>query len=168
MDEETLAADHFIIPKGMTVTTLRHIQHVAEAYKNVVLIAIHAAIDTIAERRPATGLDLHWQSLRDLLPSTKGDALADCLQAISLVPMGCPEEAGLLPLLFLIICETTRADQTCEALQRVEGVVNSTGLGNVRYTGALLKQVSKRKAALDGWHDWRGLLAKARWDLIIS
>ncbi|RFU76392.1 c6 transcription factor [Trichoderma arundinaceum] len=115
-----------------------------------------------------TGAVIDWASLHALLPAAKAEALTDCLAAVARVPLGCPEEAGLLPLLFIVACETGRQDQAKEALQRVEALGSHIGLGNVRCASMLLKQVWYRRSTQRDFHDWRGLLAKVKWDLIIT
>ncbi|ETS03298.1 hypothetical protein M419DRAFT_75762 [Trichoderma reesei RUT C-30] len=113
-------------------------------------------------------MPINWGYLHALLPMTKADALTECLAAVARVPLGCPEEAGLLPLLFIVACETNRPEQAREALQRVEALGSHIGLGNVRCASALLNQVWKRRSEKGNFSDWRGLLADANWDLIIT
>ncbi|KAH6607066.1 hypothetical protein Trco_003379 [Trichoderma cornu-damae] len=111
---------------------------------------------------------IDWASLHALLPVAKAQALTDCLAAVARVPLGCPEEAGLLPLLFIVGCETDRQDEAKEVLLRVKALGSHIGLGNVRCASALLKQVWYRRAAQRDFRDWRGLLATVKWDLIIT
>ncbi|KAL7813403.1 fungal-specific transcription factor domain-containing protein [Trichoderma gracile] len=113
-------------------------------------------------------MPINWVYLHALLPMTKADALTECLAAVARVPLGCPEEAGLLPLLFIVACETSRPEQAREALQRVELLGSHIGLGNVRCASALLNQVWMRRSKQVNFSDWRGLLADAKWDLIIT
>ncbi|KAK1255700.1 hypothetical protein MKX07_007959 [Trichoderma sp. CBMAI-0711] len=120
----------------------------------------------LAQAQPK--MPINWGYLHALLPMTKADALTECLAAVARVPLGCPEEAGLLPLLFIVACETNRPEQAREALQRVEALGSHIGLGNVRCASALLNQVWKRRSEQRNFSDWRGLLAKAKWDLIIT
>lgn len=109
-----------------------------------------------------------WAYLHALLPAAKAEALTDCLAAVARVPLGSPEEAGLLPLLFIVACETSRQDQAKEAVARVEALGNHIGLGNVRCASMLLRQIWYRRSTQGHFHDWRGLLAKVKWDLIIT
>ncbi|KAK4071059.1 transcriptional regulator family: Fungal Specific TF [Trichoderma aggressivum f. europaeum] len=190
------SADRFAIPEGMGPLTIENSSHIAEAYRCAVIACIHAALEILAEReregavysplvpmeelslhsqlQPQSTIPLHiptpidWASLHALLPVEKAEALTDCLAAVARVPLGCPEEAGLLPLLFIIACETQVQDQAKEALVRVEALGSHIGLGNVRCAQMLLKQVWARKSVQRDFHDWRGLLAKVKWDLIIT
>ncbi|KAL7956373.1 fungal-specific transcription factor domain-containing protein [Trichoderma compactum] len=190
------SADRFAIPEGMGPLTIENSSHIAEAYRCAVIACIHAALEILAERErggvvysplvPMEELSLQsdwqpqstipisipiridWASLHALLPVEKAEALTDCLAAVARVPLGCPEEAGLLPLLFIVACETQRQDQAKEALLRVEALGSHIGLGNVRCAQMLLKQVWARKSVQRDFHDWRGLLAKVKWDLIIT
>ncbi|KAL6797858.1 fungal-specific transcription factor domain-containing protein [Trichoderma sp. SZMC 28013] len=190
------SADRFAIPEGMGPSTIENSSHIAEAYRCAIIACIHAALEILAEREregaiysplvPMEDLSLQsdwqpqstipisipipidWASLHALLPVEKAEALTDCLAAVARVPLGCPEEAGLLPLLFIIACETQRQDQAKEALLRVEALGAHIGLGNVRCAQMLLKQVWARKSVQRDFHDWRGLLAKVKWDLIIT
>ncbi|KAL6690665.1 fungal-specific transcription factor domain-containing protein [Trichoderma pleuroticola] len=189
------SADRFAIPEGMGPSTIENSSHIAEAYRCAVIACIHAVLEILAEREreamysplvPMEELSLHsqlqpelqpqstvpipidWASLHALLPVEKAEALTDCLAAVARVPLGCPEEAGLLPLLFIVACETDRQDQAKEALLRVEALGSHIGLGNVRCASMLLKQVWIKKSTQRDFHDWRGLLAKVKWDLIIT
>ncbi|KAL7948069.1 fungal-specific transcription factor domain-containing protein [Trichoderma barbatum] len=121
-----------------------------------------------AQPQSTSPIPIDWASLHALLPVEKAEAVTDCLAAVARVPLGCPEEAGLLPLLFIIACETNRQDQAKEALQRVEALGSHIGLGNVRCASMLLKQIWLRRSTQRDFHDWRGLLAKVKWDLIIT
>ncbi|PTB79861.1 hypothetical protein M440DRAFT_1347331, partial [Trichoderma longibrachiatum ATCC 18648] len=183
-------AHRFAIPEGMKPSTIENSSHIAEAYRCAVIACIHAVLELLAEREAngansssqsdPTSLDLslqseslsqlsmNWVYLHALLPMTKDDALTECLAAVARVPLGCPEEAGLLPLLFIVACETNRPAQAQEALQRVEALGSHIGLGNVKCASALLNQVWKRRSKQRNFSDWRGLLAKANWDLIIT
>ncbi|KAL7916524.1 fungal-specific transcription factor domain-containing protein [Trichoderma velutinum] len=189
------SADRFAIPDGMGPSTIENSSHIAEAYRCAVIACIHAVLEILAERErdgaiysPPVPMELSlqsqlqpqlqsqstipipidWASLHALLPVEKAEALTDCLAAVARVPLGCPEEAGLLPLLFIVACETNRRDQAKEALLRVEALGSHIGLGNVRCANMLLQQVWKRKSEQRDFHDWRGLLAKVKWDLIIT
>ncbi|KAL6835903.1 fungal-specific transcription factor domain-containing protein [Trichoderma sp. SZMC 28015] len=190
------SADRFAIPEGMGPSTIENSSHIAEAYRCAVIACIHAALEILAEReRDATvyspvvpmeelslqsqlqpqltipipiPIPIDWASLHALLPVEKAEALTDCLAAVARVPLGCPEEAGLLPLLFIVACETNRQDQAKEALLRVEALGSHIGLGNVRCASLLLKEVWAKKSVQKDFHDWRGLLAKVKWDLIIT
>ncbi|KAL6790139.1 fungal-specific transcription factor domain-containing protein [Trichoderma sp. SZMC 28013] len=183
------SADRFAIPEGMGPSTIENSSHIAEAYRCAVIACIHAVLEILAERErggaiysplePMGELSLQfqlqpqstiptpidWASLHALLPVEKAEALTDCLAAVARVP---PEEAGLLPLLFIVACETNRQDQANEALLRVEALGSYTGLGNVRCASLLLKEVWAKKSVQKDFHDWRGLLAKVKWDLIIT
>ncbi|KAL6856559.1 fungal-specific transcription factor domain-containing protein [Trichoderma novae-zelandiae] len=129
---------------------------------------VQAQLQTQFQAQAQSMLSVQWVYLHALLPTTKADALTECLAAVARVPLGCPEEAGLLPLLFIAACETNRPDQAREALQRVEALGSHIGLGNVKCASALLNQVWKRRSTQGSFSDWRGLLAKAKWDLIIT
>ncbi|UKZ74418.1 hypothetical protein TrVFT333_002086 [Trichoderma virens FT-333] len=187
------SADRFAIPEGMGPSTIENSSHIAEAYRCAVIACIHAVLE-ILEKRERDGvvysppmpmelsfqtqlqlqsqstipIPIDWASLHALLPVEKPEALTDCLAAVARVPLGCPEEAGLLPLLFIVACETERQDQAKEALLRVEALGSHIGLGNVKCASMLLKQVWIRKSQQRDFHDWRGLLAKVKWDLIIT
>ncbi|PTB70239.1 hypothetical protein BBK36DRAFT_1173612 [Trichoderma citrinoviride] len=183
-------AHRFAIPEGMSASTIENSSHIAEAYRCAVIACIHAVLELQAEReaereakRERNGafqaqaasqaqaqpmMSINWVYLHALLPTTKADALTKCLAAVARVPLGCPEEAGLLPLLFIVACETNRPDQAREALQRVEALGSHIGLGNVKCASALLNQVWKRRSEQGNFSDWRGLLAMAKWDLIIT
>ncbi|KAL7928470.1 fungal-specific transcription factor domain-containing protein [Trichoderma chlorosporum] len=185
------SADRFAIPDGMGPSTIEHSSYIAEAYRCAVIASIHAVLEILEERegdgalnpplvplelslqpqsqmQSTTPISIDWASLHALLPVEKAEALTDCLAAVARVPLGCPEEAGLLPLLFIVACETNRQDQAKEALLRVEALGSHIGLGNVKCADMLLKEVWVRKSQQQNFHDWRGLLAKVKWDLIIT
>lgn len=169
-------ADRFAIPEGMGMSTIKNSTTIAEAYYCAVIACIHAALEVVAEREAAASPQLQtssqpfidWASLHALLPMHKADALTECLAGIARVPLGAPEEAGLLPLLFIVAVETTREDQAQEALVRVEALGCHIGLGNVQCASDLLKEVWLRRETQPNFHDWRGLLAQLQWDLIIT
>ncbi|KAK1252285.1 hypothetical protein MKX08_003472 [Trichoderma sp. CBMAI-0020] len=184
-------ADRFAIPQGMGMSTIENSTTIAEAYYCAIIACIHAILDVVAERDAAAAASpmimteeqfqfgsrqfqsssqpfIDWASLHALLPMSKADALTECLAGIARVPLGAPEEAGLLPLLFIVAVETTREDQAQEALLRVEALGCHIGLGNVQCASDLLKQVWLRRATQPNFHDWRGLLAQLQWDLIIT
>ncbi|KAL9488020.1 hypothetical protein ACSS6W_000297 [Trichoderma asperelloides] len=184
-------ADRFAIPEGMGMSTIENSTTIAEAYYCAIIACIHAVLEVVAEReaaaavppmtmteerfqfgspplQPSSQAFIDWASLHALLPVAKADALTECLAGIARVPLGAPEEAGLLPLLFIVACETTREDQAHEALLRVEALGSHIGLGNVRCASELLKQVWLRRSTHRDFHDWRGLLAQLQWDLIIT
>ncbi|GFP52880.1 hypothetical protein TASIC1_0002006400 [Trichoderma asperellum] len=184
-------ADRFAIPEGMGMSTIENSTTIAEAYYCAIIACIHAVLEVVAEREAATAVSpmtmteeqfqfgspplqpssqafIDWASLHALLPVAKADALTECLAGIARVPLGAPEEAGLLPLLFIVACETSREDQAHEALLRVEALGSHIGLGNVRCASELLKQVWLRRSTQRDFHDWRGLLAQLQWDLIIT
>ncbi|EHK42684.1 hypothetical protein TRIATDRAFT_300776 [Trichoderma atroviride IMI 206040] len=184
-------ADRFAIPQGMGMSTIENSTTIAEAYYCAVIACIHAVLEVVAEREAAAAASpmimteeqfqfgssqfqpssqpfIDWASLHALLPMSKADALTECLAGIARVPLGAPEEAGLLPLLFIVAVETTRESQAQEALVRVEALGCHIGLGNVQCASDLLKQVWQRRATQPNFHDWRGLLAQLQWDLIIT
>ena len=107
-----------------------------------------------------------WDDLRKMLPVSKDDALADCLRSISMIPTGTPEEPGLLPLLFIISCVTESPEQTWAVLKRVEVLSVNFCLGNMNNVGAFVHEIWWRRVQMGHWHDWRGLLARSKWDLI--
>lgn len=173
------------------MSTIENSTTIAEAYYCAIIACIHAVLEVVAEReaaaavppmtmteerfqfgspplQPSSQAFIDWASLHALLPVAKADALTECLAGIARVPLGAPEEAGLLPLLFIVACETTREDQAHEALLRVEALGSHIGLGNVRCASELLKQVWLRRSTHRDFHDWRGLLAQLQWDLIIT
>ncbi|KAM0472241.1 hypothetical protein ACHAPX_008923 [Trichoderma viride] len=184
-------ADRFAIPEGMGMSTIENSTTIAEAYYCAVIACIHAILEVVAEREAAAAVSpmtmteeqfqfgssqfqsssqpfIDWASLHALLPMSKADALTECLAGIARVPLGAPEEAGLLPLLFIVAVETTREDQAQEALVRVEALGCHIGLGNVQCASDLLKEVWLRRSTQPNFHDWRGLLAQLQWDLIIT
>lgn len=184
-------ADRFAIPEGMGMSTIENSTTIAEAYYCAVIACIHAVLEVVAEREAAAAASpmimteeqfqfgspqfqpssqpfIDWASLHALLPMSKADALTECLAGIARVPLGAPEEAGLLPLLFIVAVETTLESQAQEALVRVEALGCHIGLGNVQCASDLLKEVWLRRATQPNFHDWRGLLAQLQWDLIIT
>lgn len=188
-------ADRFVIPEGMGMSTIENSTTIAEAYYCAVIACIHAVLEVLAEREAAAAAEaivspmtmteeqfqfespqfqpssqpfVDWASLHALLPMAKADALTECLAGIARVPLGAPEEAGLLPLLFIVAVETTREEQAQEALVRVEALGCHIGLGNVQCASDLLKEVWRRRSTQPDFHDWRGLLAQLQWDLIIT
>ncbi|KAB5566306.1 fungal-specific transcription factor domain-containing protein [Coniochaeta sp. 2T2.1] len=159
-------AEHFLIPKGMTQETIARLVHVSRAYENAVHACLHSVIEELSAREGAE--QEVWEGLRAMLPVGKEAALTGCIDDIRLVPCDSPEEAGLLPVLFIVACETDSPEQMMTVLQRVTVLEAHVGLGNIRYAAALLREVWSRRMQLQQWHGWRGLLATTNWDLIIT
>ncbi|KAB5582955.1 fungal-specific transcription factor domain-containing protein [Coniochaeta sp. 2T2.1] len=162
-------AEHFLIPNGMTQETIARLEHVSRAYENAVHACLHSVIEELSARE-GTQQEVwdHWDGLRGMLPVSKEAALTGCIDDIRLVPCDSPEEAGLLPVLFIVACETDSPEQMMTVLQRVTVLEAHVGLGNIRYAAALLREVWSRRMQLRQWHGWRGLLATTNWDLIIT
>ncbi|RDL38692.1 uncharacterized protein BP5553_03032 [Venustampulla echinocandica] len=158
-------AEHFLIPKGMTQETVGRLEHVSRAYESAVYACLHSMIEELSAREGTAEV---WEELRGMLPVSKEAALTGCLADIGLVPCDCPEEAGLLPVLFIVACETDSPEQMTTVLRRVTVLEAHVGLGNIRYAAALLREVWQRRIQLQRWQDWRGLLATSNWDLIIT
>ena len=150
----------------MTVNTVARLEHVSRAYENAVHACLHSVVEELSSREVAAVEA--WEQLRVMLPVSKEVALAGCIADINLVPCDSPEEAGLLPLLFIVACETDRPEQMMTVLQRVTVLEAHVGLGNIRYVAALLREVWSRRMQLRRWYGWRGLLATTNWDLIIT
>jgi hypothetical protein len=109
-----------------------------------------------------------WEEFCSMLPVSKEAAVTACLMEIGLVPCDSPEEAGLLPVLFIVACQTDNPEQMMMVLRRVTVLEAHVGLGNIQYAAALLREVWLRRMQSERWYDWRGLLATSNWDLIIT
>lgn len=153
--------------------------YVARAYESAILAYLHSVIDSLAERdRVAENNKNHqgplcfWQGLHDLVPSTKEQAVADCIVEILQVPVGAPEEPGLLPLLFIVACIAESPEETWIVLERVEGLAVNFRLGNMDFIGAFVREVWRQRVFAAGSVGcrigWRELLARSKWDLMLS
>ena len=141
----------------MTQDTTVRLEHVARAYES----AITACMLSIIDETP--GLT---DGLRDVLPS-KEAALTDCLSHIDHVPCNSPEEAGLLPLLFIVACETNNVEQMRTVQRRVAILETHVGLGNIRSAATLLRQIWLGREQ-SPCTDWRTVLELSDWDLITT
>lgn len=165
LNHRNWTAEHFLLPPGMTSETVRQLEHVSCAYESAVHACLHSVIEELSARE---GTAAAWETLQGTLPMSKEAALTGCLEAIDMVPCNCPEEAGLLPVLFIVACETDSPEQVREVLRRVAVLEAHVGLGNIRYAAAILREVWARRLRRPRWHGWRNLLATSNWDLIIT
>jgi hypothetical protein len=149
----------------MTPETVQRLGHVSSAYKSAVHACLHSVVEELSARQETAPA---WETIRRTLPVSKEVALTGCLEDIDLVPCNCPEEAGLLPVLFIVACETDSPEQVRAVLRRVAVLEAHVGLGNIRYAAALLREVWARRMRRPRWHGWRRLLATSNWDLIIT
>lgn len=156
------------LPKGMTDTTVFQLREVASAYENAIFTCLHAAVKRMKDRGFTSVVErVEWDVIQSYIPVSKAEATMRCLKAINNVLPGSPEEGGLLPLLFIVACETGSVDQAMEALRRMQMLEQHTGLGNIRSASALVRQVWDHKT-LEGLPDWRELLKDSPFELITS
>ncbi|KAL7903864.1 hypothetical protein GGI35DRAFT_288128 [Trichoderma velutinum] len=156
----------FAIPDDMK-DKIENLSRIAEAYHCAVIARLHGVIDVL-EGRGRDGTVYHmyapfysainWASLRAMLPVNKDQALADYVAAVERVPLGCPEEDGLLPLLSImpVLRETNRQFQGKEEPPRMGVPESDNGPRKLRCGSELLQQ---------GWfgqktYDWRKWLLK--------
>ncbi|KAF4995841.1 hypothetical protein FDECE_12673 [Fusarium decemcellulare] len=158
--------EHFNIPEDMTFGTAEGLQHVAQAFESCLLVCLHSIIEESTRSSPDADLGSSWEEIRCLLPTSKQEALQACIREIDLVPMDGSVEAGLLPLLFVVACESHDFDESLAAIQRVDRLGNNIGIGNQCYAGVLVREIWTHRLQ---HHEksWRDFLKTSDWKNII-
>ena len=127
----------------MTADALANLWHVSDGLEACVLVCLHSILDDLAVK---DRLSVHELSdIRQKLPFSKSEALERCIQSTQAVPSGDQVEAGLLPLLFVITCETEVPELRLEMAARVHNLANNFGIGNQRIASIILRQICLRK-----------------------
>lgn len=155
------------LPSDMSSQSIGRLIHIARAYEATVYAYLHSTIDELAREDSFCHDDGLWPELYRLIPIGRSKATANCYQEISSVPVGCPEEPGLLPLLFIISCISENAEQTWVAFKRVESLAANFCLGNMNFIREFVFEIWSRRVKSSDWSDWRKLLADFKWDLIL-
>ncbi|KAL4874437.1 fungal-specific transcription factor domain-containing protein [Aspergillus karnatakaensis] len=161
------------VPRDMSPDSITRLIYIARAYESSIFAYLHSTLTRLNKRATADTFSSHihesfWSQLHDLIPISKEQAISDCLSEMAQVPAGCPEEPGLMPLLFIVSCVTESAEDTWSVLKRVEVLAVSFCLGNMNFVGAFMREVWVRRVQQRGWGDWQELLAQLKWDLILS
>lgn len=153
-------------PEDMTSDTLTSLQHVAEGLANCILVCLHLALDEFASSGDLSTMEL--DELHQTLPTSKPEALQRCYKSTQAVPYHNQVEAGLLPLLFVIACETEIPELRLEMIARIDNLANSFGIGNQRNASILVRQICMRSAE-EGAEARTGVQQIAKWnDLILT
>lgn len=170
LGQGTRTAKDFYIPEGMTQETTARLENVARAYECAIHVCLHSVLDQLLTKSGDVGgpCGSALTALKATLPVAKAASITACLTEISRVPCNSPEEAGLLPLLFIVACETDSAEESAVALERVGVLDAHVGFGNIQSTAALLGEVWTQRKQFNRALDWRTLLASSNWDLIIT
>jgi hypothetical protein len=165
--------DSWIPESSFTLKTvpdklLQPLSCIANAYRNALIIFLHSIIDLMLD--PETGyLSIYQEGIiRQLIPVTKSTASLRCLIDIASIPDGLPCEAGLLPILFLIACETNREDEFDAAFQRIVKLERNVGIGNIQTARKMLELINRRKMCPGRPRNWRYIMRESAWDLIVS
>lgn len=148
----------------MNPLSLRYLELVALAYENLTVVCLHSALGDIIAQGSAHCLG----DLPGLIGKSKSHALDDCMEAMNSIPCGSTEEAGLLPLLFVVACEAHSLDQMLRVMHRVDVLESNVGIGNIRCVQTLLQELWVRRLSSGQWDDWRSVLVTSKWDLIVS
>lgn len=148
---------------GLTVDTMKSLNHVAAAYRSATIAHMHMVLDLIETNTSEDRLLLQCIGLRTLLGSSKEDEVSQCLVEICSVPHDRPCAVGLVPLLFLVAIETSDGNEHETAVERLQYIVNTACLGNVATALKLLQAQRQIKP-----ENWRQLLRSLGWDIIIA
>lgn len=148
---------------GLTVDTLRSLNHIASAYRHAIIAQMHMVLDLIETNTAEDQLLLQCIGLRTLLKSSKVDEISSCLIEMSLVPNDNPCAVGLVPLLFFVAIETSNGNEHEVAMARLRHVVTTACLGNVAIALRLVQVQWQIKS-----ENWRQLLRNLGWDIIIT
>ncbi|KAF4458443.1 hypothetical protein FALBO_14823 [Fusarium albosuccineum] len=158
--------EHFNIPEDMTFGTAEGLQHVAQAFESCLLVCLHSIIEDSAQSSRDADPGSYWEEISHMLPTSKQEALQACIREIDLVPMDGSVEAGLLPLLFVVACESHDFDESLAAIQRVDRLGSNIGIGNQCYAGVLVREIwTHRLQHHEG--SWRDFLKTSDWKNII-
>jgi len=156
----------------MTNDVVKCLEHISQAYEGAIYTCLHSAIEELVKRcklcNRTARLVQEVEQLKAMIPVTKQDALERCLAGIEAVPCQSPEEAGLLPVLFVVACETDDPNHVAIVMQRLDVLEAHIGLGNIHSAVILLREILDRRARGRKRNDWRNLLAASSWDLIIT
>ncbi|KAL2205796.1 hypothetical protein CC79DRAFT_1357824 [Sarocladium strictum] len=172
LSDKDWTAEHFLVPPSMTNDVVKCLEHISQAYEGAIYTCLHSTIEELVKRckvydRNKT-MVREVEQLKAMIPVTKQDALERCLAGIQAVPCQSPEEAGLLPVLFVVACETDDPNHVAIVMQRLNVLEAHIGLGNIHSAVILLREILDRRARGRKRNDWRNLLAASSWDLIIT
>ena len=148
---------------GLTVNTMRSLNHIAAAYRHATIAHMHMVMDLIETNTAEDHLLLQCIGLRTLLSSSKSDEISNCFVEMSCVPNDRSCAVGLVPLLFLVAIETSDRNEHEVAVERLQHIVNTACLGNVATALKLLQAQRQIKS-----ENWRQLLRNLGWDIIIA
>jgi hypothetical protein len=153
----------FNLPADLPTETIRLLDKVASAYRNVLIAYSHNILDVVQKysKNDESLLECHW--IRTLLLRTKHEAISCCMRDISSVPEDSNSAIGLAPILFIVATETHNSTEFEMAAARFSRLEKTSRLGNLNTARELLKMIKQ-----DSTKDWRHVLRACNWDLIIS
>lgn len=152
----------------MPLETAESLQHVAQAFESSLLICLHSIVENGLQHGGNDKPGSQWDHTVGVLPASKEEALERCIREIDLVPLDGQVEAGFLPLLFVVACETNDLGQSLAAIQRVDRLGTNIGIGNQCYAGVLVREIWAHRLRQDK-SSWRDFLKNSDWkDLILT
>lgn len=150
-------------PGQFTREMISCLDHIASAYKNVLITYIHIILDVVETNASTFELMLESLAIRSLLTMTKREAISACLRDIMSVPESSSCAVGLVPLLFVVATESRDRAECDAASQRLHDMLKTACLGNIASALELLKATQALNVA-----DWRQILKGFGWDLIVT
>lgn len=148
---------------GLTTETIAHLDYIANAYRNAVIVYLHTILDIVEGQNVSDASVVQCFRIRSLLYSTKDDAISACVENIMRVPEDSSPALGLSPLLFIVASETRNQTEFHLAFRRLNLLWERTCLGNIGMARELLERIRQANCL-----DWRQVLKPKKWDLIIS
>ncbi|KAL2418213.1 hypothetical protein ABEF95_004625 [Exophiala dermatitidis] len=137
--------------------------HIASAYRQATVVYLHEVLDKVSGSRANDVSVLQALRLRSLLPGGRDEAMSSCMAHISKVDEESLSAFGLAPLLFIVASESRDWLESCDALDRLARIWKKTGLGNLGTAVDLLSTIREEHIM-----NWRQVLKRRHWDLIVS
>lgn len=158
----------YIVPRGVSASDIRNLESIAKAYYSAAVIYFYSMISSLTPEFIGYPLHLIWDTGARL----KHEAIIQCFDALWQIPDGAPCESALVLPLFIMGCEADFPAQQAYAIQRLQRLEISIGLGNINRARIIVEQVKanvsfKKSLKTDG-PKWSRATDSLGWDLIIT
>lgn len=163
MKSNVPASRSFDLSDELEIETISYLDHIANAYRNVLIAYLHNILDAIESNTDADESMLQSIGLRSLLGISKDEAISACVQDVLCVPDGSTCAVGLVPLLFIVASETKNQLEFDVASERLTAILKIACLGNIATTLQLLREMQRATSV-----NWRQVLKGYEWDLIVT
>lgn len=158
----------YMVPRGLSASDLRYLQSIAAAFYSAAVIYFYSMTSSLTPE--FIGYPLH--PIWDTGTRLKHEAVTQCFDALRQVPDGIPCESALVLPLFIMGCEAEFPAQQAYAIQRLQKLETSVGLGNINRARIIVEQVkanvSYKKSLKTAGPKWSSATDSLGWDLIIT